>query len=107
MLRALLIASIALAPLPALAQQTSATDASSGRCLLAGKSFSTGATIRAASSVMQCDASGEWTATQSPAAGCFLADNLYSVGATAAVAGSKTVTETCNLDGTWTAKPAS
>ena len=107
MFRALLIASFVLAPLPVSAQSTTSSDATSGRCLLAGKSFSTGATIRAASSVMQCDANGDWTATQSPAAGCFFADNLYSVGATAAVGGSKTMTETCNPDGTWTEKPAS
>ena len=91
----------------AYAQQTPAPDApaTSARCLLAGKSFSTGATIRASAQVDICDAGGAWVATDKATAGCFFADNFYSVGATSALTGAKSLVETCGADGTWTTSP--
>ena len=104
MLRVLLIAAFTLVPGMALSQSTPAPDASAVRCLLAGKSFSPGATVRASASVNVCGPDGTWAVTQQTASGCFLADNFYSVGASAAVAGSKTAIETCGADGIWTTK---
>lgn len=101
MLRALLIASVVLAPTFALAQSQPAADAPAVRCLLAGKSFSPGATIRASAAVNVCGPDGAWTTTQQTASGCFFADNFYGVGASATVAGSKSSVEICGPDGTW------
>ncbi len=106
MLRTLLVAILALAPGFALAQSQPAADAPAVRCLLAGKTFSPGATIRASAAVNICGPDGNWTVTQQTASGCFLADNFYSVGASAAVAGSKTLIEVCGADGLWTSKDA-
>lgn len=108
MLRILIVTAAVLLCSAANAQQTPTTPdapATSGRCLLAGKAFSTGATIRASAQVDVCDASGAWVATDKPAAGCFFADNFYSVGATSGVTGTKTLTETCGTDGTWSTSP--
>ena len=107
MLRILIVTAAVLLSSAANAQQTPAPDtpATSGRCLLAGKSFSTGATIRASAQVDVCDASGAWVATDKPTAGCFFADNFYSVGATSGVTGTKTLIETCGADGTWSTSP--
>ena len=105
MFRALLIAALVLVPGCALAQSTTTTDSGpAAKCLLAGKSFSPGATIRASASVNVCGPDGSWAITQQTSAGCFFADNFYSVGASAAVAGSKTTVEICGADGTWTSK---
>lgn len=103
MFRALLIASLVLAPTVALAQSQPA-DGSAAKCLLAGKSFSPGATVRSSAVVNVCGPDGSWAVTQQTAAGCFFADNFYSVGASAAVAGSKTMIEVCGADGTWSTK---
>jgi hypothetical protein len=103
MLRILIIASLALAPTFAAAQDQPAPDAPSVRCLIAGKSFSPGATIRASSGVTLCDPGGAWVASDKPASGCFLGDNFYSVGSIAGASSSKAMVETCNADGTWSA----
>ena len=104
MFRTLLVIALVLTPSFALAQSTSTADAPAAKCLLAGKTFSPGATIRASASVNVCGPDGNWAATQETAAGCFFADNFYSVGASAAVAGSKTTVEICGADGIWTTK---
>ena len=101
MFRTLLVTALILSPEVALAQSTPA-DAPAAKCLLAGKTFSPGATIRASAAVNVCGPDGNWAVTQQTAAGCFFADNFYSVGASAAVAGSKTAIETCGADGIWT-----
>lgn len=108
MLRTLIVTALVLLPSAAFAQTqaTPDTPATGAKCLLAGKSFSTGATIRASAGVDVCDASGTWVATDKAPAGCFFADNFYSVGATSSVSGSKSVIETCGADGTWTSSPA-
>jgi hypothetical protein len=108
MFRTLLVATLIISPLPALAQQTTA-DVPAARCFLAGKAFSPGATIKASAGVDACGADGMWAATDKTAAGCFLADNFYSVGGIAAVTGDKSQIELCGADGSWTlaaAKPA-
>ena len=108
MFRILIVIAFVWLPSVAFAQTQPAPDApaaASGRCLLAGKSFSTGTTIRASAQVDICDTSGAWVATDTPTAGCFFADNFYSVGATSAVSGAKSLIETCGADGTWSASP--
>lgn len=107
MLRSLIIASVVLTPALAIAQQPPSADTPAVRCLLAGKSFSAGATIRASATVDVCDTNGGWAASDKPAAGCFLADNFYSVGAVVGVNNAKTSVETCTADGTWSESPAS
>lgn len=102
MLRLLLIAALTLAPGLALGQSTTTPEAPAAKCLLAGKSFSPGATVRASASVNVCGPDGNWAVTQQTASGCFFADNFYSVGASAAVTGSKTAVELCGPDGIWT-----
>ena len=107
MFRALLIALLLLMPAAALAQSTNTGENGPAvRCLLAGKSFSPGSTIRASAAVNVCGPDGNWAITQQTSAGCFFADNFYSVGASAAVAGSKTTVEICGADGIWTTKEA-
>jgi hypothetical protein len=102
MLRLLLIAALTIAPGLAIGQSTPTPDASTARCLLAGKAFSPGATVRASASVNVCGPDGNWAISQLTASGCFFADNFYSVGASAAVPGSKTAVELCGPDGIWT-----
>src|SRR3954469_14191573 len=104
MLRLLLIAALTFAPGLAFGQSTTTPEAPAAKCLLAGKSFSPGATIRASASVNVCGPDGNWAVTQLTAAGCFFADNFYSVGASATVVGSKTAVELCGPDGIWTTK---
>jgi hypothetical protein len=97
---------IVLVPTLALGQQAPATDAPSARCLLAGKTFSPGATIGGAGGIMACSADGAWVASDKPASGCFLADNFYSVGATSGVSNTKALVETCAADGSWSTTAA-
>jgi len=106
MLRILIATSLVLLPVGARAQQQPTPDptSSAARCLLAGKSFSVGATVRASSQVDVCDPTGAWVASDKPASGCFAADNFYSVGASSNA--TKSLIETCQLDGTWSATPA-
>ncbi len=106
MFRSLIVTALLLVPTVGFAQQTPAADTSPARCLLGGKSFSPGATIRASSGVNVCNPDGTWGATDKPAAGCFFSDGFYSVGATAAVSNSKTTIETCGADGIWSSVPA-
>ncbi len=105
MFRMLFAVSIVLVPTLALGQQTPATDAPTVRCLLAGKTFSPGATIGGAGGVMACSADGAWVASDIPASGCFFADNFYSVGATSGVSNTKALVETCTADGSWSTTP--
>ncbi len=89
-------------PTVAFAQsQTPADTTPAARCLLGGKTFSPGATIRGAATVELCGTDGIWAATDKASSGCFFADAFYSVGATSAVSGSKTMIATCQPDGTW------
>ena len=106
MFRMLFAVSIVLAPTLALGQQAPAADAPTVRCLLAGKTFSPGATIGGAGGVMACSADGAWVASDKPASGCFLADNFYSVGATSGVSNTKALVETCAADGAWSTTAA-
>ncbi|MEO6012387.1 MAG: hypothetical protein ABIQ30_02225 [Devosia sp.] len=106
MFRKLILAAIVAASTPSFAQTTVTPDAPAARCLLASKSFSPGATIRASSAVNVCGADGNWTLTEQTSSGCFFADAFYSVGSTSAVSGSKTLTATCNADGTWSTAAA-
>ena len=106
MFRLLIATALLFASTTAFAQQASPTDASPAKCLLSGKSFSPGATVRASSSVDICNPDGTWAVTDKPAAGCFFSDGFYSVGATAAVSNTKSTIETCGPDGIWTAAPA-
>ena len=108
MLRVLIAASLVLLPVATNAQDqtTPPAPATNTRCLLAGKTFSPGATIRASAVVNVCALDGTWATTQQTAAGCFFADNFYAVGATAGVSGTKTQVETCGPDGSWSAAAA-
>ena len=106
MFRLLILASLLACPTVAFAQSQSTTaDTTPNRCLLGGKTFSPGATIRSAAAVELCGTDGTWAATDKAASGCFFADAFYSVGATSAVSGSKTLLATCQPDGTWSTSP--
>ena len=83
------------------AQETSATAGREARCLLASKTFSPGATIRAGAKVMECTSAGTWSETEKDAAGCFAEDQFYSTGALAGITGNRNATMTCLKDGSW------
>ena len=107
MFRSLILASLLLVSTASFAQSQGTTDtAPAARCLLGGKTFSPGATIRASATVDVCGTDGIWATTDKSSAGCFFSDAFYSVGATSAVGGSKTTLATCNADGTWSTAPA-
>jgi hypothetical protein len=106
MLRILILAAFAAMPSLALAQSQTTPEPTAARCLIGSKTFSPGATVRAAATVEICNPDGTWSTTDKQASGCFFADSFYSVGATSAVSGSKTMTATCNPDGTWTTAAA-
>lgn len=107
MLRTLIIlALVATTTSFAFGQSQSGAEVTPARCLLGSKSFSPGATIRASSTVNVCNPDGTWGTTQQTSSGCFFNDAFYSVGATSSVSGNKTMTATCNADGTWSSAPA-
>jgi hypothetical protein len=106
MFRTLIIMAVMATPSVAFAQSQNTAEPTSARCLLGGKTFSPGATIRASSAVNVCNPDGTWGTTQQTSSGCFFNDAFYSVGATSSVSGNKTMTATCNADGTWSTAPA-
>src|SRR3569833_530607 len=87
MFRTLIIMAVMATPSVAFAQSQNTAEPTSARCLLGGKTFSPGATIRASSAVNVCNPDGTWGTTQQTSSGCFFNDAFYSVGATSSVSG--------------------